>query len=148
MGSRERNMHMRSLVLVAFLACAGAFSLTAVPQSIRVVVAASNAEVVMFGGGTKSAPKKAAPKKVVKKVGKKVVKKVAPKKAAPKKVVKAAPKVVKKVVKKPVVAKKKPVVARKAVRKAVGEPNIVQKLFAMPFIGGAKGVTLGREYEL
>merc|ERR1712166_774569 len=111
MGSRERNMHMRSLVLVAFLACAGAFSLTAVPQSIRVVVAASNAEVVMFGGGTKSAPKKAAPKKVVKKVGKKVVKKVAPKKAAPKKVVK-------KVVKRPVVAKKRPVVARKAVRKA------------------------------
>ena len=28
------------------------------------------------------------------------------------------------------------------------EPNIVQKIFAMPFIGGAKGVELGPEYEL
>jgi len=38
---------MRSFVLVACLACAGAFSLTAAPQSTRVVVAASSAEVVM-----------------------------------------------------------------------------------------------------
>merc|ERR1711865_227482 len=28
------------------------------------------------------------------------------------------------------------------------EPNIVQKIFAMPFIGGGKGVELGSEYEL
>ena len=38
---------MRSFVLVACLACVSAFSLTAAPQSTRVVVAASSAEVVM-----------------------------------------------------------------------------------------------------
>ena len=45
----------------------------------------------------------------------------------------------------------KPEVAKKVVRKAPvrkGEPNIINKLFAMPFIGGGKGVTLGPEYDL
>tara|TARA_B100000780_G_scaffold253371_1_gene200945 strand:+ start:436 stop:537 length:102 start_codon:yes stop_codon:yes gene_type:complete len=28
------------------------------------------------------------------------------------------------------------------------EPNIVQKIFAMPLIGGGKGVELGSEYDL
>ena len=65
--------------------------------------------------------KKAAPKKAVKKA--------AAKKAAP--------------VKKPVAKK---VVRKAPVRK--GEPNIINKLFAMPFIGGGKGVTLGPEYDL
>merc|ERR1712238_81139 len=56
-----------------------------------------------------------------------------------------------KVVAKKVVAKKAPPakkpVAKKVVRQAVrkGEPNIINKLFAMPFIGGGKGVTLGPE---
>ena len=31
---------------------------------------------------------------------------------------------------------------------AQAEPNIVQKIFAMPLIGGGKGVELGSEYEL
>merc|ERR1711935_129646 len=104
-------------VLVAFLACAGAFSLSAAPQSTRVVVSASSAEAVMLFG------KKAAPKKAVKKAApKKAVAKKAPaKKAAPK---------------------------PKVVRQRNTEPNIVQKLFAMPLIGGGKGVDLGPEYDL
>ena len=93
-----------------------------------------------FGGGwPRSSPaKKAAP--VKKPVAKKVVKKPVAKKAPP--------------AKKPVAKKappaKKPV-AKKVVRKAPvrkGEPNIINKLFAMPFIGGGKGVTLGPEYDL
>ena len=31
---------------------------------------------------------------------------------------------------------------------AGGEPNIIKKIFAMPLIGGAKGVELGDEYKL
>merc|ERR1719201_2808440 len=116
---------MRCFVVVVFLACAGAFSLSAVP-SRSVAIAASNAEVIMFGGGKKAAPKKVAPKKKAppKKVVKKVVKKVAVKKAPPKKVVK-----------KTVVAKKRNT-----------EPSSLQKLFSMSMIGGARGVKLGREY--
>merc|ERR1711892_448610 len=118
MGNRLARVEptMRSFVLVAFLACAGAFSLSAAPQSTRVVVSASSAEAVMLFG------KKAAPKKAVKKA--------AAKKAAPKKLAKkAAPK-------------------PKVVRQRNTEPNIVQKLFAMPLIGGGKGVDLGPEYDL
>merc|ERR1712123_508061 len=129
MGNRLARVEptMRSFVLVAFLACAGAFSLSAAPQSTRVVVSASSAEAVMLFG-KKAAPKKAAPKKVAKKA--------APKKAAPKKVVaKKAP--AKKAAPKP-----------KVVRQRNTEPNIVQKLFAMPLIGGGKGVDLGPEYDL
>merc|ERR1712106_952910 len=106
-------------------------SMGAAPQSTRVVVSASSAEAVMLFG------KKAAPKKAVKKA--------AAKKAAPKKVAKkAAPK---KVAAKKAPAKKaapKP----KVVRQRNTEPNIVQKLFAMPLIGGGKGVDLGPEYDL
>merc|ERR1711935_1156265 len=122
MGNRLARVEptMRSFVLVAFLACA--FSLSAAPQSTRVVVSASSAEAVMLFG------KKAAPKKAVKKA--------AAKKAAPKKVVaKKAP--AKKAAPKP-----------KVVRQRNTEPNIVQKLFAMPLIGGGKGVDLGPEYDL
>lgn len=127
---------MRSFVLVAFLACAGAFSLSAAPQSTRVVVSASSAEAVMLFG-KKAAPKKAVKKAAAKKAApKKVAKKAAPKKAAPKKVVaKKAP--AKKAAPKP-----------KVVRQRNTEPNIVQKLFAMPLIGGGKGVDLGPEYDL
>merc|ERR1711892_668504 len=123
MGNRLARVEptMRSFVLVAFLACAGAFSLSAAPQSTRVVVSASSAEAVMLFG------KKAAPKKAVKKA--------AAKKAAPKKVAKKAP--AKKAAPKP-----------KVVRQRNTEPNIVQKLFAMPLIGGGKGVDLGPEYDL
>merc|ERR1712106_824402 len=96
-------------------------SLSAAPQSTRVVVSASSAEAVMLFG------KKAAPKKAVKKA--------AAKKAAPKKVAKKAP--AKKAAPKP-----------KVVRQRNTEPNIVQKLFAMPLIGGGKGVDLGPEYDL
>merc|ERR1711935_780432 len=122
MGNRLARVEptMRSFVLVAFLACA--FSLSAAPQSTRVVVSASSAEAVMLFG------KKAAPKKAVKKA--------AAKKAAPKKVVaKKAP--AEKAAPKP-----------KVVRQRNTEPNIVQKLFAMPLIGGGKGVDLGPEYDL
>ena len=75
-----------------------------------------------FSGASKSSPKKAAkkaPKKAAKKVAKKVVKK------APKKVVK------------------------KVNKKTSGaEPTFIQKIFAMPLIGGAQGVDLGPEYDL
>merc|ERR1712106_1234419 len=101
-------------------------SMGAAPQSTRVVVSASSAEAVMLFG-KKAAPKKAVKKAAAKKAApKKVAKKAAPKKAAPKK---AAPK-------------------PKVVRQRNTEPNIVQKLFAMPLIGGGKGVDLGPEYDL
>ena len=31
---------------------------------------------------------------------------------------------------------------------AAGEPNIIKKIFAMPLIGGAKGVELSDDYKL
>merc|ERR1719164_310767 len=62
--------------------------------------------------------------------------KSSPKKAAKKAPKKAAKKVAKKVVK-------------KVNKKTSGaEPNFIQKIFAMPLIGGAQGVDLGPEYDL
>merc|ERR1719387_2169221 len=53
-------------------------------------------------------------------------------------------KVAKKVLKK---APKK--VVKKVNKKTSGaEPNFIQKIFAMPLIGGAQGVDLGPEYDL
>lgn len=37
---------------------------------------------------------------------------------------------------------------KKAVKTAAGEPNIIKKIFAMPLIGGAKGVELSDDYKL
>merc|ERR1719243_109147 len=87
------------IVLLALIATCSGFQLQTSVRSSAVVraQAASPVSPVMFGGGKKAAPKKAAKKvakKVVKKAAKKVVKKAAPKKVAKK----AAKKVVKKAV--------------------------------------------------
>merc|ERR1719460_1375896 len=111
-------MRVVSLVL-AVLACTNAFTLTTAPPTMRVAVAAtSSADVVMLEGVKKAAPKKAAAKKP------------------------AAKKVVKKAVK-----KSKPIAKGKPFQPD-SDPNIIKKIFAMPLIGGGKGVDLPAAYRL
>merc|ERR1712129_223191 len=106
--------------LMVAVVAAGAFQPVMSTGVLRSAITATDVSPLMlFGKKDAPPPAKKGAKKGAKKAAKKGAKKSAPQRTA-----------------------------GPSIFRTGAEPNIVQKIFAMPLIGGGKGVELGSEYDL